>query len=212
LSTGDASGARRLRPAAVLLGVLVLAGAAGQSCRGAAPAPAAGVPCAPVAGPLAAGARADGLAGEFRLTLVAERGAQAGASVSGALTLRAYGGRPAPVPASAGVRYPLFGGTDVRLDAVGAVSAGETGRADAARPGVLVMEWPRPDAPAGTHNLTLRLGADANQGGQQRFDGAYMALTVTSIAADRFAGTWESGAGQPRAGGHFCAERTGAAR
>jgi hypothetical protein len=95
---------------------------------------------------------------------------------------------------------------------VGAVSAGETVRADAARPGVLVMEWPQADAPAGTRDIMLRLGADANQGGQQRFDGAYMALTVTSVAADRFAGTWASGAGLPRAGGYFCAERTGAAR
>ena len=201
------AGGRRLRPAAVLLGVFALAGWAGE-CPGRTPAPASAA-CAPVEGALAAGARADAMAGEFRLTLVSARGARAGGSTSGRLTLRPYGDRPAPMPASAGVRYPLYGGTDVEVEAVGGVAAGPAERADAARPGVLVMEWPRPNAPAGTHEITLRLGADANQGGEPRFDGAYMALAVTSLAADRFAGTWESGAGEPQAAGYFCAERTG---
>jgi hypothetical protein len=55
----------------------------------------------------------------------------------------------------------------------------------------------------------LRLGADANQGGLPRFDGAFTALTVTAMEADRFAGTWESG-GEEDASGYFCAERIGA--
>jgi hypothetical protein len=86
------------------------------------------------------------------------------------------------------------------------VAPGAVDRADAARPGVLVLEWPRPGAPAGSSEVMLRLGADANQGGQPRFDGAFTALTVTAIDADRFAGTWESG-GEKDASGYFCAER-----
>jgi hypothetical protein len=207
---------RRMRPAVAVLAVLALAGWTGASCGPRAPAPAAGAPaapatpaltpasaCAPAAGPLAPGTRADVLAGEFRLTLVASRGAQAGRSASGRLTLRPYGDRPAPVAAAAGVRYPLFGGTDVDLAAVGALALGEVRPVEAARPGVLVLEWTH----AGVQQITLRLGADTNQGGAQRFDGTYMALTVTTMSADGFAGTWESGAGGPQAGGHFCAER-----
>lgn len=190
-----------LRPGAALVAVLGLAGWAGN-CPGRTPAPAA-TACAPVEGALAAGARADGLAGEFRLTLTAE----SGRSATGTLRLQPFGTRPVPVAAAAGVRYPLFGGTDVDLAAVGAVAPGAVDRADAARPGVLVMEWPRPDAPAGSNEIMLRLGADANQAGPPRFDGAFTSLTVTSIAADRFAGRWESGGGDQRASGYFCAER-----
>lgn len=192
-----------MRPAAAVLAVLASAGWTAASCGPRPPAPAS-APCAPAAGPLAAGARADALAGDFRLTLVASRGPQAGQSVSGRLTLRPFGSRPVPVPAAPGVRYPLFGGTEVDLAAVGALALGEVRPADAARPGVLVMEW----AQSGVQQITLRLGADANQGGSQRFDGTYTALTVTAVSPDGFAGTWESGAGEPVAGGHFCAEAT----
>jgi hypothetical protein len=206
------TGGRRMRPVAAALAVLALAGWTGASCGRRAPAPAApaapavtaAAVCAPAAGPLAAGTRADALAGEFRLTLVAARGAQAGQSSSGGLTLRPYGSHPVPVPAAEGVRYPLFGGTDVDLAAVGALALGDVRPVDAARPGVLALEWSQ----AGARQITLRLGADANQGGAQRFDGTYTALTVTAVSADGFAGTWQSGAGAPLAGGHFCAERT----
>lgn len=190
-----------LRPGAALVAVLGLAGWAG-TCPGRAPAPAAAA-CTPVAGALPAGAHADGLAGEFRLTLTA----QSGRSATGTLRLQPFGTRPAPVPASAGVRYPLFGGTDVDLEAVGAVAPGAVDRADAARPGVLVMEMARPGAPAGSNDIMLRLGADANQPGPPRFDGAFTSLTVTSMTADRFAGRWESGGGEHRASGYFCADR-----
>jgi len=201
-------GGRRLRPALAVVAGFALTGWAAGSCPGRTPAPAAAsASCAPVEGPLAAGARADSLAGEFRLTLVAGRGARSGQSTSGRLTLRRYGSRPAPVAAAAGVRYPLFGGAEVDLAAIGALALGDVRRADAARPGVLGMEWARAGASAETRDITLRLGADANQGGAQRFDGTYMALAVTSVSPGGFYGTWESGAGQPQAGGYFCAER-----
>jgi hypothetical protein len=202
--------ARGARPAAAVMAALVLGGWAAASCGGRPPAPAAAAAeCTQVDGPLAADARAEALAGVFRLTLVAARGARSGESVSGRLALRPFGDRPVPVPAAAGTRYPLYGGADVAVDAVGAVSPGEVTPDDAARPGVLVMEWRRSDA-GGTRQVTLRLGADANQGSRLRFDGAYLALSVNAITADGFAGTWESGAGEPQAGGWFCAERAGA--
>jgi hypothetical protein len=195
-------------PGAALAAAL---GLAGWACPGRAPAPAA-VACAPAGGELAAGARADALAGAFRLTLAAERGPFAGRSAEGTLQLQPFGARPIPVPPSAGVRYPLFGGTDVDLAAVGAVAPGAVDRADAARPGVLVMEMSAPSAPAGTNRVMLRLGADANRGGDPRFDGAFTALTVTAIEGGRFAGRWQSGGGDQQASGYFCAERIGATR
>ena len=198
---------RRLRPALALLAVLGLAGWAGE-CPRRAPAPASA--CEPAEGELAAGARGEALAGAFRLTLVATRGPQAGASAVGTLRLQPFGARPAPFPAAEGVRYPLFGGTEVDLAEVGAVAAGEARRADAARPGVLVLEWARAGAPAGANEITLRLGADANHGDRQRFDGAYTALSLTALSAEGFRGRWESGANQPVAGGYFCAERIAA--
>ncbi len=199
----------RLRSAAALAAGLALAGWSGASCGGRPPAPAAAAACAPADGVLPPGVRADGLAGEFRLTLVATRGPRATHSVSGTLRLQPFGSRPLPLPAAAGVRYPLFGGAQLDLAGVGAVAPGAVDRADAARPGVLVMEWPQPHGPAGANQIMLRFGADANAGDRERFDGAYLALTLTTVSAGGFAGGWESGAGQPVAGGHFCAERTG---
>ncbi|HEU0300427.1 MAG TPA: hypothetical protein VFR37_13250 [Longimicrobium sp.] len=198
---------RRLRPAAALAAVLALAAWSGGACGGRPPAPAAA--CAPVDGRLPVGARADGLAGEFRLTLVATRGARAGQSASGTLRLQSFGDRPLPLRAAPGVRYPLFGGAEVDLAAVGALAPGAIERADAARPGVLVMEWPQAHGPTGAYEVSLRLGADANQGSLERFDGTYMSLFLTALSRDGFAGGWESGGGEPVAGGYFCAERTG---
>jgi hypothetical protein len=200
-----ASNGRRLRPALALAGVFALAG--WGACPGRAPAPAA-APCTAADRELEAGTRADALAGAFRLTLVATRGPRADDSASGDLRLQPFGGRPVPLPASEGVRYALFGAAEVEIAGVGAVSRGAVDIDDAARPGVLAMEWT--NASAGTNEITLRFGSDANHGAQVPFDGAYLALQVRAVSADGFAGTWESGAGQPQAGGHFCAVRIAA--
>lgn len=145
------------------------------------------------------------LAGEFRLSLTATSGARAGSSAAGTLRLRPFGDRPPPIAAAERVRYPLFGATDLAPASVGAVTPGEVGRDDPAGPGVLAMEWER----SGARAITLRLGADANRAGPARFDGASLALFVTSITPERFAGRWESGGGEQRAGGYFCADRVG---
>lgn len=197
-----------MRPAGVL-GLLVLAAWTGGSCRGRPAAEADPVPCAPAAGEMPAGGRADGLAGEYRLTLVATRGARAGKSASGRLVLRPFEGTARPVAPVSGARYPLYGGATLALDSIGAIAPGDISHADAARPGVLVMEWRRTTPPPPADQITLRFGADANAGGPNRFDGAYLALNLAATTGDGFAGIWDSGGGDVRAGGYFCAARAG---
>jgi len=202
--TRFARGGTRGRQQQVFL-LLALAAWGPPACAGRSPAPAsADVPCTAAEGSLPAGATADGLAGEYRLTLVATRGARAGASASGALHLRRNegGAGPAPTP---GVRYPLYGGAEVALDSVGAVAPGDIRSQAPAGPGVLVMEWRR--AGSDRTEITLRFGADANGDGPPRFDGAHVALSPVTLSADGFAGSWDSGVAEQRAGGYFCAVR-----
>jgi hypothetical protein len=192
---------RHVAPVLVLGTALALSAG---TCAGRAPAP-ADVACGPVEGALPAGAQAEPLRGEFRLTLVAVSGPGAGRSAAGKLRLHSFGTRQAPVPAAPGVSHPLYGATDVRLADVGAAAPGDATRDDPAAPGVLVIEWQRSGPPA-RNEITLRLGADANHGGQERFDGSHMALFVSSLSAERFTGRWRSG-GDQQAEGYFCAER-----
>jgi len=187
---------RARRPALPLLAALALAGWGPAACARRAPVPAP--PCAEVQGALPAGAGAEGLAGDFRLTLVATRGARTGASTTGALHLRRNDAGAGPAPA-AGVRYPLHGWARVAVDSVGAVAPGDIGSREAARPGVLVVEEPA--------RLILRFGAEANRGGVVRFDGAYLTLVPATITADGFAGRWNSGVAAQEASGYFCAAR-----
>jgi hypothetical protein len=181
--------------------LLALAAWGPAACPGRAPSPAAAdAPCAAVEGSLPAGARFDGLAGEYRLTLVATRSTRSGSSATGTLRLRQNdGGAGAPME---GVRYPLYGAAALALDSVGAAAPGEVGSMEAARPGVLAIEQ------RGT--LTLRFGADANGSGPPRFDGSHLALFPTTVAADRFTGRWDSGTAERRSGGYFCAVRVAA--
>ncbi|HEU4559395.1 MAG TPA: hypothetical protein VFS20_16170 [Longimicrobium sp.] len=182
------------------LAALLLAAGAGACRAQPAVAPA---PCAPVpAG--AATAAAGVLAGGYRLTLVATQGPRAGKSVTGELRLQAYD-RPAQI----GTRYPVRGTAAIALDSVGAQAPGDIGSASAARPGVLGMEWRRSGGamPDPRPQLTLRFGADANGPETGRIEGVYMALQVDSITTGGFAGRWNSGVENHRAGGHFCANR-----
>ena len=61
------------------------------------------------------------------------------------------------------------------------------------------------------YGLSFRFGADANRGGDPRFDGSHLALFPVTISADRFAGRWDSGTSEQRASGYFCAVRVGGA-
>jgi hypothetical protein len=186
--------------------VALAIGLAAAACNRPAPAVApvaATLPCTATQGELAAGARAAALAGEYRLSLVATSGARAGSTAAGALRLRGFGAARPPVPAAAGASFPLFGGTTVPLAEVGAIAPGDVARDDAAAPGVLAIESEQ----GGRRDILLRLGVDANQNTPPRFDGSRMVLFVTSVAPTRFAGRWESGGGNVRSGGHFCADR-----
>ncbi len=166
-------------------------------------------PCAALTSSLPADASTDGLAGRYRLQLVASSGPDSGGAAAGELTLVPYDAAsrrrtPPAGAADSSTLYPLYGATDVSLDAVGAV-AGELGSLDPAGPGVLVIRMPSRDG-AGAR-VMLRLGVQANRPGLVRFDGGYTALRVREIADDGFAGDWESGAPLPRVRGYFCAVR-----
>jgi len=168
--------------------------------------------CAPVSAELPAGSSANGLAGEYRLRLVATSGAKQGAATEGSLRLdpqvdslryrSRLGGRQ-----DSTVLHPLYGAADVDLARIDAVSVGSTTSLDPIRPGVLVMQ--RRSAPGGPPrgDIILRLGSEANRRDRQRFDGGYTALRVREISPGRMAGSWASGVTGEQAGGYFCATR-----
>lgn len=146
----------------------------------------------------------EGRAGRYALELHATSGTMRGASTRATLQLE----RSARPPAGT-VSYPLVGTTDVRVSEVGGSMPGVATSREAARPGVLVLEYPRAGGPSGARDVTVRLGSDANGAtfADQLFDGAYMALHVRLIDAAGFAGQWSSGQEGRTAGGHFCARR-----
>jgi hypothetical protein len=165
--------------------------------------------CAPVAGALSADARAESLAGTFRLVLIATSGQRTGRSARGKLDLQRFAGGSPPNSSVASANNVLFGSASVTLDSIGATAPGAIGSADQSRPGVLVIEWFGANAGVPSREITLRFGADANRGEARPFDGTHMALFVNSIVPTRFAGKWDSGAGSIQASGYFCAERSG---
>jgi hypothetical protein len=103
-----------------------------------------------------------------------------------------------------GVTSPLFGATDVNVEAVGAVRVGSLSSQDPASPGVLVIESETGTSPS----ILLRLGSDANRRDLVRFDGGYAVLTVVEITAESFSGTWSSGARRQDSEGFFCATQS----
>jgi len=158
---------------------------------------------------ITASTRAEALAGDYRLVMVATAGAESSHTVTGELELvphdaeARYMRRPDGSP-EPGVQLPLYGTTDIALDRVGAVKLGDLGSTDPMRPGVVVLEQRAPQGDSAPE-ITLRLGSLANQRDVTRFDGGYTALRVTWVASGRFGGTWQSGVTGPEARGHFCA-------
>ena len=179
---------------------------AGSDSGGSVPAPTCVLP----GGPLPADASLEGRAGEYRLTMVEEvDGDPDGATTrtaEGSLllfdqmdVLREFaGGAGGPVP---GVTSPLYGSTDVDVEAVGAVRVGSLSSEDPASPGVLVIESETGASPS----ILLRLGADANRRTLVRFDGGYTVLTVVEVGEESFSGIWSSGVRGPDSEGFFCA-------
>lgn len=166
--------------------------------------------CAPVSGSPSARADAAALVGVFRLTLVASAGHRSGRSVGGQLQLALIGdttGRPRRV-ATAYAKEILYGSASIALDSVGALAPGSIQSADPKRPGVLVIDWSHDSAGVSLREITLRFGAQANEGGPQPFDGTHMGLFVRAVSETGFSGNWDSGTPDVNARGHFCAERT----
>lgn len=184
---------------------LLLAGCRSQSGR------ASPERCSPVTAELPAGSSATGLAGEYRLRLVATSGAKNGAATEGSLRLdpqpdslryrRRLGGNR-----DSTVLHPYYGAADVDLALIDAVLVGSTTSLDPIQPGVLVMQR-RAAGGAPSGEIILRLGSEANRSDRQRFDGGYTALRVRQIGPGRLAGAWASGVKAEQAAGYFCATR-----
>ena len=159
--------------------------------------------CAPVAS-AAANLAADGLAGQYGISLIATSGAKQGASTAGRLELMAQESAYRTMEREDGsvdsaFTFPLYGTAEVDFAAVGAITPGDLGSSDPLSPGVLVIQRPG--------GVMLRLGSEANRRGVRRFDGAYTVLQVQQVTDQGFAGTWRSGVGLEESGGHFCAVR-----
>jgi len=160
-------------------------------------------------GMLAADGSLEGRVGEYRLTMVEEIDGSPSRRAEGSLTLvtqaeplrRFAGSAGDAIP---GVTSPLFGGTDVNIEAVGAVRVGSLSSQDPASPGVLVIESETGTGPS----ILLRLGSDANRRDIVRFDGGYTVLRVVAITTESFSGTWSSGARGPDSEGFFCATQS----
>jgi hypothetical protein len=170
--------------------------------------------CTPVKDHLPAGATSEGLAGDYRMRLVATAGPRAGSALDARLLLRPVDDSLQRPPAVLGLRdstthLPLSGTIALDPGALGAARTGDLVSLHPLAPGVLVLERrpARSDAPA---EIMLRLGADANRRGAVRYDGGYFALTVRQIGPEGFAGSWASGVGTQVAEGYFCAERSSA--
>ncbi len=158
--------------------------------------------CERPTGTVSAGASLVGMSGDFTLTMV--NGAEPTRTASGSLVMMKQADG---LERWGQVATPLFGTSDISLGAVGAVEVGGLSSADAASPGVLVMEDEGPDGP----RIRLRFGSRANDREALAFDGGYTILTVMELAADGFAGDWRSAAGGPVVEGWFCVRRGGAA-
>jgi hypothetical protein len=159
--------------------------------------------CAPTTATLAADASAAGLAGTYRLRLIASSGPQSGKAAEGELRLL-----PLQSGGSAGDAadpFVLHGAADLDLAAVGAPEA-ELTSTNPTRPGVLVMQL-APTKASKAPRIMLRLGAEANRRDVTPVEGAYTVLRLSEISEGGFAGSWESGAPMPVAGGYFCATR-----
>ena len=160
--------------------------AATTACRAPRPDVAPGTCAPPEAAMLHADARADSLVGPFALTVVARTGPKAGQHAAGALAL---------------LRADTlhYGSAEIDLAAVGAVGSGALATNDALAPGVRVFAVPG--------NIMLRLGADANNPREIRFEGSYTVLRVRELDAAGVRGVWVSGAVEEVASGYFCATR-----
>ena len=181
------------------LGATVLIAACGGANAGQADPQA----CAPVETP-ASDVAATGLAGEYTVRLIATSGTKEGATAGGRLALMeqdsAYRSLTRPDGSvDTTFSFPLYGTAEVDFAAVGATVPGDSRSSDPLSPGILVIQRPG--------GVLLRVGSEANRRSVRRFDGAFTVLKVQQVSDEGFAGTWQSGVGLEKLGGHFCAVR-----
>lgn len=206
LSKGEGTSLRRTPSRAAIAGLFVLLAGGVAGCAKRSEGEALQAACEPIGVPRMENAEAERLAGEYEITLEATDGPAAGRSSRGRLSLW-----PNPpdlqglASAGGGVRSdasaPLYGATDVDVEAVGALRLGDPSSEDTGAPGVLLVE--RGD------QIVLRVGSEANRRDVLRFDGGYLALWVERVTEKGFAGSWTSGVMGVQARGRFCAVRVG---
>ena len=166
--------------------------------------------CSPVETRLDATASAEGLAGQYRLTLAATIGDREGQVVNGQLWLREQERALKQMPMGGqdpdlNVSMPLIGATDANVDQVGALRLGDLMSLDPEQPGVAVIEQHGRAEESDFARIILRLGSAANRRDVQAFDGGFTALYVHWLSADGFGGTWASGLVGRESQGYFCA-------
>ncbi len=162
--------------------------------------------CVEQEGQLSGAASADGMAGEYALTLVATTGAR----VEGRLTLlrtdseslQFIGVNGSPDLSTV---VPAYGTAEIALEKVGAVRLGDLSSRDVAKPGVAVLQTTA--AGGGAPSIVVRIGSLANDRRIVRFDGGFTALYVAKIDSSGFVGGWRSGVRGTAAEGYFCAFR-----
>lgn len=199
--------ARMTRPtllAGAVLG-LVISGCARSTGGGGAGETEPAAVCGPVERTLAPGSDvsiAEGLAGQYRLTMVRTSGDTT--SVEGTLNLipQVDSLRPMPLPDRAPEprpTIPLIGTAEIAVEDVGAHQLGDLMSEDPTRPGVIVVHRPG--------EITMRFGSDVNIREMPAFDGGYLAFFVAHVDSGEFAGGWSSGVQVRDAEGYFCAVR-----
>ncbi len=187
---------------AATVAMLAAFGCAGSSERDAAVDPDG---CGPVQRTLAPGSdvsAAEGLAGNYTLTMVRTSGDTL--SVVGTLTLvpQVDSLRPLPLPDAAPEprpTIPLIGTAEIAVEDVGAHRLGALDSDDPMRPGVIMVHRPG--------EITMRFGSDVNIREMPAFDGGYLAFFVAHVDSTGFAGGWSSGVQMRDAEGFFCAVR-----
>ena len=175
--------------------------------------------CSAVSESLPLTATSAGMAGHYRLVLVATRGPYAGSIASGRLALwRPDTSSHFEYEAAGGIdidrAMELFHGvTDVPLERVGALRDGDPESADPFHPGVLVKEFNfgTTDSSTGRENLFKRIQLTIGSVGNRRdvieMDSMPPELQARRVDVVGFAGDWESVRAGVLTGGHFCAFR-----
>lgn len=166
--------------------------------------------CEPTDATLSSDVAIENLAGDFTITFVATGADTADHTYTTGLSLHATdadhqqvmmpGDRPMP-----DVTTPYYGTLESNLRDMGAVDVGNVQSLDVSQPGALVL-YSGQDA--GTPQITIRFGSEANRYGSMRFDGGYFVLRVRELTEGSIRGSWASGVTGNDVEGYFCATKS----